>query len=311
MDPDTMAFGETFLTQPDLFPARQSGEPWGRERVVIRFAGNEFSCDGLSQVQASAVRARFGELCSDEAADPGSGVLLRFYRVAATDFIGSEDDWEYDFELDYAPTAVMLAGFHFMARLDWRPTLQAAVWTSEDRLMVANAIFENVLRVIAAYRLLDAGGVLLHSAALADDRGAHVFFGASGAGKSTISRLGHATGRAVLSDDMNALRVTPDAVMVEHLPFAGDFGHGRIATAGSYPVRSLCSLEKGPDPELKPMASAPAIAALLGCASFVNRNPYRFDELVAKLEALNARLPVQVLTFTPDNRCWELLRHEH
>jgi len=152
-----MAFGETFLTQPDLFPARQSGEPWGRERVVIRFAGNEFICDGLSQVQASGVRARFAELCSDDATDPGSAVLLRFYRVAATDFIGSEDEWEYDFELDYAPTAVMLAGFHFMARLDWRPTLQAAVWTSEDRLMVANAIFENVLRVIAAYRLLDAG----------------------------------------------------------------------------------------------------------------------------------------------------------
>ena len=36
---------------------------------------------------------------------------------------------------------------------------------------------------------------------------------------------------------------------------------------------------------------------------------FRFDELVAKLEALNARLPVQVLTFAPDNRCWELLRH--
>ncbi len=306
-----MVFGETFLTQPDLFPARQSGERWGPERVVIRFAGNEFICDGLSPVQAAAVRARFGELCSVEATDPGSAMLLRFYRADASDFIGEEDDWEYRFELDYAPTAVMLAGFHFMARLDWLPTLHAAVWTSEDRLMVANAIFENVLRVIAAYRLLDSGGVLLHSAAVADDRGAHVFFGVSGAGKSTISRLGHATGRAVLSDDMNALRFTPDGVMVEHLPFAGDFGHGRTATAGSYLVRSLCSLEKGPDPELKAMAPAQAIAALLGCASFVNRNPYRLDELVTKLETLNTRLPVRVLTFTLDDRCWELLRNEY
>ena len=306
-----MAFGEAFLTQPDLFPARQSGEHWGRERVVIRFAGDEFICDGLSTVQVSAIRARFRELCSEEATDPGSAMLLRFYRVAASDFIGDEDDWEYKFDLDYAPTAVMIAGFHVMARLDWLPTLHAAVWTSEDRLMVANAIFENVLRVIAAYRLLDSGGVLLHSAAVADDRGAHVFFGVSGAGKSTISRLGYATGRAVLSDDMNALRFTPDGVVVEHLPFAGDFGHGRTATSGSYPVRTLCSLEKGPGPELKPMASAPAIAALLGCASFVNRNPYRLDELVAKLETLNARLPVRVLTFTLDNRCWELLGNEH
>ena len=310
MDPDSMAFGETFLTQPDLFPARQSGEQWGRERVVIRVAGNEFICEGLSPIQADAVRARFGDLCADEAAEPQSAVVLHVYRAAATDFIGGEDDWEYAFDLDYAPTAVMFAGFHFMGRLDWLPQLQAAVWTSEDRLMVANAIFENVLRVVAAYRLLDGGGVLLHSAAVADDRGAYVFFGPSGAGKSTISRLGHATGRAVLSDDMNALRVTPDGVMVEQLPFAGDFGHAGTSATGSYPVRNLCTLEKGLDPQLKPLASAPAIAALLGCAPFVNRNPYRFDALVAKLEALSASLPVQALTFAPDNRCWELLRHE-
>src|SRR5947209_8561198 len=184
-----MEFGESFLTQPDLFPARQSGEQWGVESVVIRFAGNEFICEGLSQVHATAVRERFVGLCAEKAVNPQSAVVLRFYRAAASDFIGTEDDWEYEFDLDYAPTAVMFAGFHFMGRLDWLPRLTAAVWTSEESLMVANAIFENVLRVVAAYRLLEDGGVLLHSAAVADDRGAHVFFGPSGAGKSTISRL--------------------------------------------------------------------------------------------------------------------------
>jgi hypothetical protein len=307
-DPDSMAFGETFLTQPDLFPARQSGERWGCECVVIRFAGHEFICDGLSPIQAAAVRARFGDRCRDQPANRESAMTLRFYRAAATDFIGGEDDWEYDFDLDYAPTAVIFAGFRFMGRLDWLPHLQTAIWTSEERLMVANAIFENVLRVAAAYRLLEGGGVLLHSAAVADDRGADVFFGPSGAGKSTIARLAHATGRAVLSDDMNALRVTPEGVMVEQLPFAGDFGHAGTATSGSHLVRNLCTLDKGPTPRLRPLDSAAVIAALLGCASFVNRNPYRFDDLLAKLEALSARLPVQALTFAPDNRCWDVLR---
>ena len=64
-----MAFGETFLTQPDLFPARQSGEPWGPERVVIHFAGNDYVCDGLDAIQADAIREKFGTLCS-ASADP-------------------------------------------------------------------------------------------------------------------------------------------------------------------------------------------------------------------------------------------------
>ena len=302
-----MSFGESFLTQPDLFPARQSGECWGVECVVIRFAGNEFICNGLSPVQAAAVRARFADSCSNEAANPESAVVLRVYQAAASDFFGGEDDWEYDFDLDYASTAVLFAGFHFMGRLDWSPRLQAAVWTSEEKLMVANAIFENVLRVVAAYRLLEQGGVLLHSAAVANAEGAHVFFGPSGAGKSTISRLSAANGFSVLSDDMNALRITPDSVVVERLPFAGDFGHSGDIAEGHFPVRNLSMLEKGADPALRPIPPASAVSALIGCASFVNRNPYRFDELVAKLEALNARLPVRVLTFSPDNRFLELL----
>src|SRR6185369_17923284 len=106
---------------------------------------------------------------------------------------------------------------------DWRPQLSAALWTSEDGLLVERGIFENLLRIVVAYHMLELGVVLLHSAALADERGAHVFFGPSGAGKSTISRLGSAAGRSVLSDDMNALRIADDAVVVEKLPFAGDF----------------------------------------------------------------------------------------
>jgi hypothetical protein len=162
-------FGEPFLTLPDLFPARQSGESWGSERVVLRFAGCEFICAGLSPAQSDAIRARFGAQCSSCANDPDTAVVLRIFRAAPTDFIGQEPDWRFDFDLEYRPSAVLFAGFHFMGRIDWSPGMQAAVWICEERLMVTHAIFENVLRVVAAYRLLDGGGVLLHSAAIADE----------------------------------------------------------------------------------------------------------------------------------------------
>ncbi len=308
LTPASAGFGERFLRHPDLFPARQSGECWGKERVVVRFAGSDYVCDGLSAIQADAVRERFGALCSASAHARLPAVRLRIFRAAATDFRDDDRIWEFDFELDYAPDTVRFAGFHFMGRLDGTNDLRAALWTPEDGRLVSHAIFENVLRVTAAYHLLEEGGVLLHSAAVVDDAGAHVFFGPSGAGKSTISRLGIATGRAVLSDDMNALRATNDGVVVERLPFAGDIGQTEAATEGSYPARSLCRLEKGEPPALRPMRAAPAVAALLECAPFVNRNPYRYDELVARLGTLHARLPVRMLTFAPDARVWELLR---
>ena len=300
-----MTFGESFLRHPDLFPARSSGEPWGGECAVVRLAGGEYACSGLSAVQLEAVRARFGSLCTSSRSAAQPTVELRVFRAAVGDFLNGGRPWEFDFDLDYAPSNVRFAGFHFMGRLEWGPRLRAAIWTPEDDRLVSHGILENVLRVVLAYHLLEQGGVLLHSAAVADAEGADVYFGPSGAGKSTVSRLGFAAGRAVLSDDMNALRITETGVVVEKLPFAGDFGQSPTTAEGSYPVRSLRRLEKGPVLASRPMGVASAVAALLECSPFVNRNPHRYDELVAVLRNLNACLPVRLLTFALDSRIWE------
>ena len=303
-----MTLGERFLEEPDLFPARQSGAPWGTERVVIHFAGNDYACDGLSASQAEGLRAKFGKLCSTAADGVRPTVVIRIFRVGPEDFVVDGREWEFDFDLDYTATAVTFAGFHFMGRLDFGPPLCAALWTPEDERLVSHAIFENVLRVVAAYHLLEQGGVLLHSAAVVSDAGAHVFFGPSGAGKSTISRLSLTAGCAVLSDDMNALRVTAGGVVVEKLPFAGDLGQTMETADGVYAVRNLCRLEIGSPAALRDVRAAPAIALLLECAPFVNRNPYKHDELIEKLEALNSRMPVRLLTFAMDNRFLRLLK---
>jgi hypothetical protein len=302
-----MTFGERFLEQPDLFPARQSGEPWGFERVVIHVAGNDYVCDGLSVAQAEGLRAKFGKLCKEVADVSRPSVAILIFRVALEDFVVDEREWEFDFDLDYSPTAVTLAGFHFIGRLDMGPPLRAALWTPEDDRLVSHAIFENALRVVVAYKLLEQSGVLLHSAAVVGNADAHVFFGPSGAGKSTISRLSLNAGCAVLSDDMNALRITAGGVVVEKLPLAGDLGRAAATAEGSYRVRNLCRLERGSATALRPVRAAPAIAFLLECAPFVNRNPYRLDELIEKLEALNSRMPVRVLAFAIDNRFLDLL----
>lgn len=300
-----MSFGDRFLENPTLFPARHSGEPWGDHAVVIDFAGGPYAFTQLSAVQAAAARDRFGELCRLPAGQ--AAVTARVFRAPEGEFRAiTEVPWEYTFDIDYAPASVRLAGLRFMARLDWTPALRVALWTPEDAALVSHGVFENLFRVVVAYRLLEQGGVLLHSAGVARNGGAYLFCGCSGAGKSTLSRLSLAAGHTVLSDDINALCPTDAGIMVEKLPFAGDLGQ-TAAPSGSYPVRAICRLEKGPEHALRRLSPARAVAALLACAPFVNRNPYRQDALLRALTTLLTQIPAFTLQFAPNARFWDLL----
>lgn len=303
-----MSFGEEFLYFPDLFPARPSGEPWGDEQVTLQFAGHIYTCTGLSTIQALALRQRFNGFFLLPKETLCSGVDIQIFRASSDDFNDRERLWSFDFEFDYAPDAMRIAGFHCMGRLDWTPRMRASLWTSEDVRLVSHAIFENFFRMVVAYHLFERGGLLLHSAAVVNNEKAYIFFGPSGAGKSTISRLSAASGYAVLSDDMNALRVTSTGITVEQLPFAGDFGQTGNGIAGAYPLRTLCRLYKGSEPTLQTLRPATGVAELLGCVPFINRNPYHRDSLIERLQNLYAKIPVRALTFALDNRFWSLLR---
>src|SRR5262249_12282362 len=131
------------------------------------------------------------------------------YTAPASDFLPVDTrGWEYAMDFAHGERSVCLAGLHLMARLDWTPNLSpnlgGALWTSEEGELFPG-IGENFLRVLVAYRLLELGGAVLHSAGVADGDGAFLFLGPSGAGKTTLSRQSEAQGRTVLSDDLNAL----------------------------------------------------------------------------------------------------------
>jgi hypothetical protein len=311
-NPLPMNFSCTFLHDYAVFPTSQEGEPWGLEQVAIALAGAIYRCAGLSHRQATALRQRFGPLLISprESAQTTETTTIDVFRADPDDFRAiTLKGWEVTFDFAFAPNAVAVAGLYCMARLDWMPKLKVALWIPAEDGLMDFSTFENILRMVVAYRLLDEGGVLLHSAAVANPAGAHVFFGPSGAGKSTISRLGLDMGYEVLSDDLNALRISANQVIVDKLPFAGDLGQN-ATLQGTYPVRSLCRLHKGPEPALENLRPAAALAALSASAPFVNRNPFRQNELIDKLSLLNERLPIQALTFARDNGFWHLLSPE-
>ncbi|MEM6795271.1 MAG: hypothetical protein AAF725_14925 [Acidobacteriota bacterium] len=302
-DPHAAAFGETYLRVPDLFPARQAGEAWGARELTVDFVGGPYRFTGLSAGQAKQLRGRFEQMVAENL--PAT-VSVAVMRVAASEFKPIElDGWSYTFDRNYLPRSVEVAGLDFMGRVDFEPTLSAALWTplGDGPFFLSQA--ENFFRLLVAYRLLALGGVLFHSAAVVSRRVAYLFLGHSGAGKSTISRLSLASGREVLSDDMNALCPVDGLPHIEKLPFAGDLGN-RPGPRQSFPLAAVCRLRQG-EHGVRPMTTAEAVAFLIGCAPFVNVDPHRAERLTDNLLNLVRGFPMRELTFAKDPGFWPLI----
>ncbi|MBV8203288.1 MAG: hypothetical protein JOZ15_21960 [Acidobacteria bacterium] len=300
-----MSFGARFLRHPERFPERQEGEAWGGRELMLDLAGGPYHVLGLSPAQEAAVRATFPGAVGEAAAGAAvaasavaAAIPIRLLRRAAGDFLAVDArGWEYGLDFDWSPAAVKLAGLGLAGRLDWftaQPGPHGALWTCEDGGERFPGVFENFLRVLVAYRLLDLGGAVLHCAGVVKQGAAYLFLGRSGAGKTTVARLSLAQGAEVLSDDLNALIVPvpggaapAGTCAVLKLPFTGDLGERR-ALRPPLPLGGLLRLEQGAVDALTPLSRAATLACLLACAPFVNVDPHRRERLEQVLLALAA-----------------------
>lgn len=303
-----MTFGATFLTNPDLFPARRSGEPWGDREVVLDLPGGPYRFFGLNAGQEAGVLGRFGSLRTMST----PVVQTPLFRAPQTDF--QEIDvrgWEYGLDLDATPDSLRIAGLDLLGRLDWRPGLAGALWTSVagdgsplDRFP---GIFENFCRILVAYRLHELGGAVIHGAGLILNGEGLLFAGRSGAGKSTVSRMGQERGLTVLSDDLNALLPRDETVLLAGLPFTGDLERG---DGSAVPLRGLYRLVQDPDDSLHPLGRAEAVATLMACSPFLNADPHRRASLFSTLLALAERMTAWELRFSLRGGMWDILTAE-
>jgi hypothetical protein len=297
------SFAERFLVHPDLFPARLAGEPWGDRELGVELAGESCRLSGLSESQQRSLSRRFAGFTStgsDAAAE------LRLFRIDWRELHSPDTrGLELTLELDPAPESLRAAGLHVLARVEWRAAPAAGLWTPHEGEACAGAC-ENLLRLLAAYRLLERGGLLLHSAGIVDGDRAHVFLGRSGAGKTTLAHLSVAEGRSVLSDDLNAVLPGAQGPVAWAMPFAGDMR----ADAASLP-RPLDGLYRlrqasGHAREREPRASM--LAAAVACAPYVNRDPHRLGALLRAAAALVDSVPGYRLAFARDDGVWRTLQ---
>ena len=160
---------------------------------------------------------------------------------------------------------------------------------------------ENFLRVLYAHLCLRAGGLLLHAAGVVCDDDGFVFFGQSGSGKSTASRL--SLDKTILSDDLIILRIVDGKARVYGVPFRGDFPEApRVNTSAD--LRGLFALVKASEHAVAPLAPPAALAQLLACMPFVIIDAAHAKRAVETCAQIIERVPVRALRFRLDSGFW-------
>lgn len=163
---------------------------------------------------------------------------------------------------------------------------------------------ENFLRVLVAWACLARGGLLLHASGVIRNGKGYVFFGRSGAGKTTVTRLsGDAT---VLSDDLVIVAPRGGRFWVYGVPFRGTMVEAPRTNAAA-PLGGLFALDKAPAHRVVEMAPVYAVAQLAACVPFVMGQATAAAQTLAICAALAAKAPVRMLHFLPDAGFWNLV----
>ena len=269
---------------PDLTGASDQGVvvDIGRMPVRLRTENAAF---------LDVVQQRYGEFLSSR---PEAEIDLTFDLVAAGP-ISPEDE-----------IRVMREGSRWRAeRADFRLD-----WDSESkRGLVRQSVnpysVDGALRILHSLVLADQGGFLLHAASGVRNGRAFLFFGPSGAGKTTMTRLAPPDVH-LLSDEISYVRQEEATYVAHGTPFSGELAKpGKNISA---PVAAFYHLVKAPANRVAPMQSADAVRALLESVLFFAEDPHLVKLIFRSVCDLVGKLPVYRLEFVPDRTAWDLIQ---
>jgi len=284
--------------------ARERPE-FGTASLCLAVGGLRFVLQGLSGEQHARLERQYQPfVTAEESATPPLRLRLtragrdRFlalpehggeiYRMGRRAGANGRDWWSYEF-------AGRIRSQDRAAEL----SLVAAEGPLFDRGL------ENFLRAMTASFVLEEGGLLLHAATVVRAGRAYVFFGPSGAGKTTVTRLSATD--TVLSDDMTLVLPGPRGFEAVGIPF-GMAHHHVPDTREAFPIAGLHRLVQSPAVERTAMSGAAALAELTTCLPYVCEDREEAARSLDIAGRLLAAVPVWRLFFRKDDSFWNVIQ---
>jgi hypothetical protein len=162
---------------------------------------------------------------------------------------------------------------------------------------------DSLIRILLTMVLLPQRGLLLHGATVVRDGRAYIFFGRSGAGKSTVASL--SPEGSVLTDEISLLRYSNGAWQAYGTPFWGEFRAAGINRL--FPVVGLYSLKQASEERVEPFSMKQALRALLPCVLFFASEKRAHETLLRTLMALIREMPCHRLHFRRNAEFWKVI----
>lgn len=185
--------------------------------------------------------------------------------------------------------------------LDWNSEIKSGNILQENNAYSLDA----ALRILHTLMLAESGGFLLHAASAIRNGKAFLFFGPSGAGKTTIARTAPSDTK-LLTDEISYVRQRDSKYFAYGTPFAGDLGEpGQNLCA---PVAGVFHLVKAPRNSLACMKLADAVRRLLENVLFFAEDPHLVKSVFESACDLASQVPAYRLEFVPDQSVWDLIQ---
>lgn len=210
-------------------------------------------------------------------------------------FWGSQEDELWLAEDD---DRVVLRNQELMVSLD----LKAKAGEAQ---IVADEEWQNVLRIVYFFELLDLGVLILHASGVVHQGRAYIFPGPSGAGKTTIVR--HSGGKPILNDEFSLLAWADRTaeVMAYGSPFHGDWN--RSGEKMSAPVKGLYFPVQDRKNFVLPLSPQETRNLLLPrVCTFTAWKP-RLEKIFDLAVTLAQRVPGFAFHFQPTSEFWQVL----
>ena len=164
---------------------------------------------------------------------------------------------------------------------------------------------ENFFRVAYAWLCLRHNALLLHASGLIRDGFGYAFFGHSGSGKTTTTRLSEQVA-TILSDDLVILRCHDGNCRLYGVPFRGEFGEAPRANQNA-PARGIFRLRQDGTHRVQPLPPSLAVAELSASAPFVNNKAALIPQLLDVCQQIVNATQVHALHFKKDAKFWETI----
>ena len=291
---------------PDEAWFGRTREPFGSEALELAIGRLAVRIEGLSGMQRERLGDRFMPFVGATAGNASAPLRLRLTRAGCDRFLALPAGVAERYRMGRRSTESGRDwwSYEFAGRVRPRERAAELALVAADGPLFDRGL-ENFLRLLTASYILQEGGLLLHAATVVRAGRAYVFFGPSGAGKTTVTRL--SPDDTVLSDDMTLVLPTGGRFEAAGIPF-GMAHHHVPDTREAFPIAGLHRLVQSPAVERSPLKGAPALAELATCLPYVCEDRDEAAESLAIAGRLLESVPAWRLYFRKDDSFWNVIQ---